>query len=268
MIKKRIDSLTIWQFENLSGHSEITHFVSTRLGGISNPPYNFLNLGFKVGDRKQNVLQNRKLLSTALNIPLDSFTTAQQAHGDNIAVVTEKMRGQGSTDYISAIPATDALITNIPAICLMGAVADCVPILLYDSRNKVVGAIHSGWQGTLKLITQKTVNMMIKKFTTNPAELAVGIGPSIGPCCYEVGIEIIDGVERVFGSKEDYITHDSHFSLWQANKDQMIKSGVPEENIEVAGICTKCHVDQFFSVRSAKGKTGSFGAGIMIREYK
>lgn len=247
MVKKRIDSLTIYQFDNFAPFSEIAHFISPRLGGISNPPYNSLNLGFKVGDSKQNVLHNRELLSTALNIPLNSFTTAQQAHGDNIAVVTKKMRGQGSTDYASAIPATDALITDIPAICLMVTVADCVPILLYDPKKKAIGAIHAGRRGTLKLIAQKTIDRMKHIFNTNPVDLIGGIGPSIGPCCYEVG-------------------PNTNFDLWQANKDQLINSGVREENIELTQVCTKCNVDHFYSARSAKGKTGSFGAGIMVKQ--
>lgn len=256
MLEKKIDSLIIYQFKNLSQFSEITHFVSTRLGGVSSPSYNSLNLGFKVGDRKQNVLQNRKLLSTDLNIRLDGFTTAQQVHGDNIAVVTEKMRGQGATDYKTAIPATDALITNIPGICLMVTVADCVPIILYDLKKTAIGAVHAGWKGTLKLIAQNTVNLLKKEFGTTTKDLIVGIGPSTGPCCYEVA-------------------PNTHFNLWRANKDQLIKSGVREENIEIAEICTKCRVDQFFSARAAreeaahgnasKGKTGRFGAGIMIK---
>lgn len=255
MLEKKTDLLTIYQFKNLSQFSEISHFVSTRVEGISKPPYDSLNLGFNVGDNPKNVLKNLKLLASALRISLNKFTTAQQIHENNITVVTKKFRGKGATDYKTAIPATDALVTNIPDLCLMVTVADCVPIILYDPKTAAVGTIHAGRKGTLKLIAQNTVNLLRKDFSTTTKDLIVGIGPSIGPCCYEVG-------------------SNTHFNLWETNKTQLIQSGVLEENIEIAEICTKCHVDQFFSARAAQeaahgnasnGKTGRFGAGIMIK---
>lgn len=239
MAAKSRKPINTFLFENLSHLKGIRHFVSTRNGGTSKPPFNTLNLSFNVSDDPKNVLQNRKLLTEALGIDIESITTAKQVHNNKIAVVTREMRGRGSNDHESALDDIDAMVTNVPGILLMIQVADCVPLLFYDPVKKVIAAVHAGWRGTVLKIARNTVKSMANKYKSDPYNIYVGIGPSIGPCCYEV-------------------------DLWETNKRQLLDSGIPQSNIEVSRICTRCEKKTFFSYRAGKGVTGRFGAGIML----
>jgi YfiH family protein len=270
MIESKNSGLSVWFFESLSKAEEICHFVSIRAPGNSGPPYDSLNLSFTVGDDPKSVLKNRTRLTKALGIPLASLTTAKQIHDGHVKIVSRAMRGRGSTDYEGAIGATDAMVTNVPGICLMILLADCVPILFYDPSKRVVGVAHAGWKGTLGLIARKTVAAFKEHFDCAPEDILAGIGPSIGPCCYEVGQEVITRVEHVFGNRQGYVGNESaggkgYLDLWTANQKQLIQAGIPERNIEVARVCTYHHSNLFFSHRYEKGKTGRFGAGIFIR---
>src|SRR3989337_3119264 len=99
MIERHLNSLPLWLFEHLLNHREIYHFVSTRMGGVSNPPYDALNLGFHVGDNPEIVLKNRERLAIAMGIPMDNFTTSRQIHGSNVVIVTEALRGVGAVNF-------------------------------------------------------------------------------------------------------------------------------------------------------------------------
>ncbi len=270
MIEKKINSLSIWFFENLLRYDEIGHFVSTRTGGYSNSPYDSFNLSFNIGDNPQDVLKNRKRLAGTLGLSLTSLTTAKQIHDCHVKIVSEELRGKGSIDYKGAIDATDAMVTDVPGVCSMVLVADCVPILMYDPTRKVIGVAHAGWKGTVQLIAQKTVKVLHEKFGCSPEDIVVGIGPCIGPCCYQVGQEVISQVEDVFGTKKNYIRKESadgkgYFDLQAANLKQLLQAGIAEKNVELAKVCTFDHPDLFFSHRHAKGKTGRFGVGIVLR---
>jgi YfiH family protein len=270
MIQRKIDSLSILSFEKLSRYKEIGHFVSTRNGGHSHSPYDSFNLSFNVGDNSEKVLNNRKLLAEALSVPLTSLTTAKQIHDGHVCLVSGEMRGKGSLDYQGAIDATDAMVTNVPNICIMILLADCVPILFYDPSKKAIGVAHAGWKGTLLLVAEKTVKALHEHFGSSPQDIIVGIGPSIGPCCYEVGLEVVAEVEHVFGAKDYCIRKEpqegrGYFDLWGANLKQLLRTGIPEENIEIAEMCTCHHSNLLFSHRYEKGKTGRFGTGIFVK---
>jgi len=270
MIEKKINSLCIWFFENLSQYEGIGHFVSTRTGGHSSRPFDALNLSFNVGDDPKKVLKNRELLTAAIETPLTSLTTAKQIHDGHVTIVSDGLRGKGSTDYKGAINATDAMVTNVAGISLMILLADCVPILFYDPSKRVIGVAHAGWKGILRFVAQNTVEALREHFHCSPQDIIVGIGPSIGPCCYEVGQEVVSDVERIFGTRQACISKESvngkrYFDLWTANLRQILQTGIPERNIEMAEICTCHNPHLFFSYRYEKGKTGRFGAGIVIR---
>jgi len=257
-------------FENLLGHEGVDHFVTTRSGGSSGPPYHSLNLSFNVGDDPERVLNNRMTLVQALGIALANLTTARQIHEAHVKIVSEELRGKGSTDYQGAIDGTDAMVTNVPGICLMVLSADCVPILMWDPAKKVIGVVHAGWKGTLHLIARKTVKVFQKDFDSSPHDIRAGIGPSIGPCCFEVGSEVISQVKDRLGIGKKHIARKpadkkGYFDLWSANQEQLVQAGIPENNIEVARTCTCDHADVFFSHRCEGGRTGRFGAGILIR---
>lgn len=268
MIKKKSNSVSLWLFESLLGYGEIKHFISSRTGGSSCRPWDSLNLSFNTLDDAKAVLDNRQHLSEALQIPLTSITTAKQVHGRHVRILSRSLKGRGACDYHSAINSTDALVTDVPGICPTVLLADCVPILMYDPSKRVVGVVHAGWKGTLGTISQKTVEIFRKDFGSMPEEIIACIGPSIGPCCFQVGHEVITQIENAFGTKEGYITKDSqnggYFNLWKANQEQLIRAGLLERNIESARICTAHNTDQFFSHRGEKGKTGRFAAGILI----
>lgn len=215
------------------------------------------------------VLKNRELFAATLDIPLSHYVTVQQVHQAKVAVISESMCGNGAKDFQSAIPVTDAMVTNIPNICLMILTADCVPILFYNPKKQVVGVAHAGWKGTVNYIAQKTVKTMQVNFGCFPSDILVGIGPSIGPCCYEVGADVIIEFERIMPDTIGMILNKNRngkgiLNLWAANKLQLQHVGIPDENIEVAELCTRCHTDKFYSARKEGINTGRFGTGIML----
>ena len=147
--------------------------------------------------------------------------------------------------------------------------ADCVPVLMYDPRVRVIAAVHAGWRGTVGRITAKTVERMREEFGCEPRDVIVGIGPSIGPCCFEVGEEVVEAAREGLGDLTGLIEPGKQagkylLNLWEANRRQLRQVGVEDIRIEVAGICTVCHHDRFFSYRGDRGNTGRFGAGIML----
>lgn len=270
MIEKKMDLLKVLFFENLLQHKEIRHFVSTRGGGFSDPPYRSLNLGFHVGDDPEKVLKNRRRLAASIEIPLNQFTMAGQIHSGNVAIVSEELRGKGCTHHEEAIDATDSMVTDVPDMCLMILVADCVPMVFFDPSKKVIGVAHAGWQGTLRFVAQNTVSAMERVFGSSPRDIIVGMGPSIGPCCYKVGPDVISQIEDVFHAKKEYIVNESkdgkgYFDLWKTNLEHLSRAGIQRKNIEMAKLCTCHNPDLFFSYRHQKGNTGRFGVGITIR---
>ena len=198
---------------------------------------------------------------------MSEVVTAAQVHGDHVQVATLDQAGSGATTAIGAIPFTDALITR-DKIALMAFFADCVPILIYDPDHRAVGIVHSGWQGTVLEVGRKTIESMVKEFGSDPANCLIGIGPSIGPCCYEVDDRVISKVKAAFPYWQDLVEDkgEGHWNLdlWAANRQSLIEAGVPAENIEVSGMCTRCNQDMLFSFRGENGRTGRMGAIIRL----
>jgi len=245
----------------------LKHGVSTRLGGLSRPPFASLNLGLKSGDDPEVVKLNRKLFCQAVGVPPACVVTTQQVHGDSIHVVEKKDAGRGVDSYETAIAATDALITAEPGIPLMLFFADCVPVLMYDPTQRVVAISHAGWKGTVAKIAAKTVGVMQAKFGTRPADCVIAIGPSIGPDSYEVDQPVIDELQAAFPWWEELVVRRGDrwlLDLWQANRRQLEEIGVDGRNIEVSGVCTQCNPELFYSHRGENGTTGRMGAIIML----
>jgi len=267
----KLNNLPLFLFSGLSKYQNALHFITTRQGGYSIAPFHTFNLAFHVGDKEENVLRNRAKLAKSLNIPFQSFTISNQVHGTNITIVGQAERGSGATNIATAIKENDAMITNQKNICLLIFVADCLPVLLYDREKMVVSLIHAGWKGTIGLITQKTVSLMQSYWDCRPQDIICAIGPSIGPCCYQVGPEIVDKVRKIFPKNDNLVQAISkdgrgYLNLWEANKIQLLDCNIPEKNIEVAELCTCCHSDIFFSSRKDNGYTGRFAAGIMLKK--
>ncbi len=266
-----VSGIKSYHFENLSSFDNIVHFVTSRKGGYSKGQFEGLNIGFNIGDNNWNVFRNRKLLSDALGIPLESFTFSGQCHSSNIAIIGNKLRGCGATDEKSSVQNFDSMITSLLNTCISIKVADCVPILLYDKEKHIAAALHAGWKGTINKIAEKTVEKLLDFCSSQARDIFAGIGPSIGPCCYEVGEDVYREYKFSGGTKKNIISPAKqqgkyYFDLWQANKEQLIEIGVKPEHIELASICTKCNNEDFFSSRATDGNTGRFAAGIMLKK--
>ena len=252
----------------------VTHAVSTRIDGVSKPPFDSLNLALHVGDEPENVIANRKKFVQSLGFKLSDIITPNQVHGEKIFRVDENYRGCGCTNYADSIPETDALITNTPALPLMLCFADCVPIFFVDVANSAIGLAHGGWRGTFKKIAAKTLLKMGDEFGTRPENCLIGIAPSIGACCYEVGGEVLDECKIAFPKNVDelLIERDGKIflDLWRANVVQLLEIGACEENIDVANECTCCNDGWYFSYRAAHKKnldrTGRIAALIALKD--
>lgn len=247
--------------------------VTTRHGGVSEGPYATLNMSYFLGDREDNVRENRKRLSDAAHMNLARMTGAVQVHKTNIAVVTEELAGSGALSGDTAIPDTDGLVTDLSDTPLTLLFADCTPLLFYDPAHHVIGAAHGGWRGTAGNIGGKMVSLMEEKWRTNPEDIVAGIGPAIGPDSFEVGEEVEEVFRNLF--REENIPWNGSYSrkgnpgkayldLPLINKELLIKAGVREENIEMAGIDTMTSPD-FFSYRRDKGKCGRHMAFIAMK---
>ena len=247
----------------------VVHAVSTRHGGVSVPPYDSMNLALHVGDDAADVVENRRRFLGLLGLDFERLTTPEQVHGDNIVRVGEAEAGRGRLSYADAIPETDALMTDVPGIPLMLCFADCTPILLFDPVHRAAAIAHGGWKGTVRSIAAKTVRAMGDAYGTRPEDCFAGIGPAIGPCCYEVGGEVAEEFRKEFPQfAEDILSEENgkiRLDLWQANRLQLEDAGLLPEHIDVAGVCTSCHARTFYSYRAEGPTIGRIAAVMAIR---
>lgn len=262
MIRIKSLALEIFKFNNLNQEEGIHHAITTRKGGISEGFADSLNLGYGVEDNVKYVEENRRRLAEFMQVPLEKLIFQRQTHSTNFKIITEK-------NFRDPVLNNDALITNVRGIAITTLGADCVPILLYDKKQKVVAAIHAGWKGTVNGITDKVMQCLKHEFGTNPIDIVAGIGPSICAKNYEVGPEVIDAFTQNFENHHDLISNrhgnKGHVDLWLANKTWLMRHGVPESQIEVSGICTFDEHDLFYSARYFKNQTGRFGSSIMLK---
>jgi polyphenol oxidase len=253
-----IDGVRYFHFEQLG--DGITQAVFTRLGGCSPDPWAALNLGGTVGDDPGRVRENRNRALSAMNRASESVYDVWQVHGVNVAIAEEPRPPE-----IPPLQA-DTILTNRPGITLLMRFADCVPIFLHDPVRKVVGIAHAGWIGTVRGTVRLAVESMQAHFGSYPGDIIAGIGPSIGPDHYKVGPDVVAQVKQAFGQDANRLlaTHTEaiHFNLWAANQLTLEKAGVRQ--IELAGLCTACHTEDWYSHRAERGRTGRFGAIIAL----
>jgi len=231
---KRIfsEKSVFFQFNHLSKHSGINHFISTRIKKSNNFSFDNLNISLESEMSEYEVIENRKILSETVNIPLQNFVMQNQSHGNNVTVINESCKGKGVYNHNSAIQKSDAMITDKKNICLFLFAADCMPIIFYDTKRKVIGVAHSGWKGTISKIAQKTVVKMNEIFNSDFKNILVGIGPSISVKHYEIGNNVVTDVERTFGTKNNFLkfntrTNKYHFDLRYSAKYQLTEIGIP-----------------------------------------
>jgi YfiH family protein len=253
--------LRYFQFDIFQSHP-IFHAVITRHGGVSQPPFDQLNTGGTVGDDPQAVMENHHRIYHTFGFDFDSRFDVWQVHGDDV-LCTDMPRGVGNPH-----PKADGILTNKLGVTLFMRFADCVPILLYDPQVNAIGIVHAGWQGTYKKIAQTAIEKMMACFGSRPETILAGIGPSICQNCYQVGEEVLDAFISGFGEdgrRYFQINQNQLFlDLWRANQDILLQAGVKQ--IELAGICTACHLEDWYSHRAEGGKTGRFGVLMCLDE--
>ena len=230
--------------------------VFTRRGGVSPAPWHSLNLGGSVGDDPVHVVENRVRVFQSMGCDPASIHDVWLVHGTDVIHADEPR----PLDQPSA--RADIIFTDNPKVTLFMRFGDCVPILFHDPQKKVIGIAHAGWLGTVKGVVGAAVADMQAHYGCKPENIIAGIGPSIGVDHYEVGADVIKQFQEKFKQDADQMLRSkngaTHLDLWASNTVQLKKAGVGQ--IEVSGVCTACHLDDWFSHRAEKGRTGRFGA--------
>ncbi|MEI7884808.1 MAG: peptidoglycan editing factor PgeF [Clostridia bacterium] len=249
--------------------TELTHGFTLRKGGYSFGLKHELNLALHVNDRYEDVIKNRQLLASSLGFSANRIVTLNQVHSLNGLILSEEDAGKGAFDMQSSPGEYDYMITAALNIPLLIMTADCVPILIYDRKKKVIAAVHAGWKGTVQRILDVVIIAMQNNFGTMKEDLIVAIGPCIQQCCYEIGENVESIVKANFTCDEvkQLITKKNgeiFLNLQLANYFVLIELGLSSEQIDILDFCTSCNVDNFFSYRKENGKTGRMGAVIML----
>jgi YfiH family protein len=252
-----VQDIPLTTFATLASPS-VAHGVTTRDGGVSIGPYASLNLGASVGDAEAAVNENRARLARSLGFAPERLVTTPMVHGKNVLVVDRST----APDALSC--RADILVTREPGWLLMLRLADCVPILLSDEAAGVVGVAQAGWRGTAIGVASGAVQA-VADLGADPGGLRAVVGPSIGPCCFEVGEEVVAAFPDADSAHAIGPRGRSHLDLWELNRRQLVAAGVPAEQIEIAGTCTRCNPTTYFSHRALGYPAGRFGAAIGLR---
>lgn len=239
----------------LSSHGFENGF-STRHGGVSPFPENSLNLSGFNDDTAENIYENRRRFLSSFD-GVYELALALQVHGT--AIRTVRRRDEiGDSDQEA-----DAVISALPGVLAGAKTADCVPVLIGDRRTRSFAAIHAGWRGTARSIVRVVIERLGLEFGSDPEDLICAIGPAAGCRSYEIGQDVIDQFAANFADSDKYFsrTRDGHalVDLHSANRDQLAASGVRQENIYSAPLCTMERSDLFFSYRREKGDFGKTG---------
>jgi polyphenol oxidase len=258
------ESVSFFACQPLRQLGIVTHAFSTRLGGVSAPPYASLNLGFGSGDQPAHVQRNRARLGRALGVALDDLVALRQVHGERVIVLTEACEPR----LVRGTPG-DALITDRPHLPLGVITADCFPVVLVAPRLPAVGIVHSGRKGTAAQVICIALECMRQEFQLQPADLFAAIGPGIGGCCYEVDDTSAAPFQTRF-TPEDAVYRPSrsghqYLDLQQAILLQLRAAGVPSPQIWSADLCTSCHPQWFYSYRREGPRSGRMLNVVMIQ---
>jgi YfiH family protein len=258
-------------YELLNSYANISCFVTTRRGGDSEGAYRSFNCSHYCGDTLEHVLHNRKRLVEGLPCrPLELVVPAQ-VHGTEVLQIRKEHWLLPPEEKSARLQGVDALITDAAGYCLCISTADCVPIILYDKTHRAIAAVHAGWRGTVAFILRHTLEAMNAAFGTIGSDLLACIGPSISLAAFEVGEEVYDafrlaGFNMARISCFNAASGKHHLDLWEANRLQLLEYGVPASQIEVAGICTYTHHEEFFSARRLGIHSGRILSGILIHQ--
>lgn len=248
------DGLRFYSFDIFS--DAVTQAVFTRHGGVSPTPWHSLNLGGSVGDDPARVAENRVRVFNSMGCSPASIHDVWLVHGTDIVYAdAPRLLTEPSAR-------ADIIFTDNPEVSLFMRFGDCVPIMFHDPQKNVIGIAHAGWMGTVRGVATAAVEGMQSHYGCKPENIVAGIGPSIGVDHYEVGADVISQFQEKYQQDADRVLQtrngSAYLDLWTANAIQLQNAGV--EQIQISGVCTACHLDDWFSHRAEKGKTGRFGA--------
>ncbi|MDE2749896.1 MAG: peptidoglycan editing factor PgeF [Chloroflexota bacterium] len=251
-------SLTFYRDEDWGG---LRHGVFTRHGGVSESPWDTLNMGASIGDSAAAVKENHARMYRALDVCGERATSCWLIHGVDTLVVTAETLGNGP------LLKADAMVTNQPDAPLVMRYADCVPLLFYDRARQAIGLGHAGWRGALAGIASRIVQVMRQTYGSRPADIEALVGPAISRRNYRVGEDVADQAQAYFGESAGVIWRDPadgkpHLDLWRANRLDLQRCGVTK--IKVLPICTYENTKDFYSHRAEAGRTGRFGVLISL----
>lgn len=279
------DSVPYITFKSLKDIKWLNCGFSTRYGGVSRGCFSSMNMSFMRGDDPEDVMENIRLFSSSAGFKPENIVMPHQCHTTNVQTVGKYERGRGvrlkllknaGGKALSDIPGTeeetDGQITNQKDVVLYVLGADCVPVFIVDTEKRVIAAVHAGWKGTVNDIAGAAIEKMKSEFGTDPKDIKAVIGPSICRDCYEVSGDVADVfIKRYYGSTDlvkdmdrnkvkivrpasgnfiDNPTGKYFLDLWEANRVNLVKAGVSAPEIEISGLCTKCHSDMFYSHRA------------------
>lgn len=260
--------VTYLVFEPWENDEHLIHGFSTRSGGVSQGEWATMNLGFNRGDDMECVKENYKRMSEALGVPYESLVLSKQVHETQITKVTKADCGNGIL-FPNQWESMDGIYTNEKGVTLVTHYADCVPLFFYAPNYGMIGMAHAGWRGTVQEIGKKMIKIWTQQEQIPVNEIQVAIGPSIGPCHFEVD----EDVAHVFLEKfpnADFVVYEAEkqkyrIDLWQCNEKSLLQAGVSKTQIIRSNLCTCCMDQIFFSHRKTGGKRGTLGAFMSLK---
>lgn len=262
---KNVDGMQLIFSPLLSELDFVTHAFTTRIGGETKAPYDSFNLGGLVGDdeTKKDAIDNRKRLCKALGVEFSRLFVPGQVHSRNVEIVTER-------ESMPDLKGVDGLLTEKWATPLLLHFADCVPVMVVETKKKLIGIFHAGWRGTAASIVSHGVERLVKELGGDPRYMIGAVGPAIGPCCYPTSDDVAQALsETVSTLPEGLIQRNGSQpapDLKAFNALQLLESGV--EQVDVSSFCTACNRGMFYSHRQSGGTTGRQGAIIALRDVQ
>ena len=246
----------------------VPHMFTTKNGGVSSGPFESLNMSVGQGqikDKKEFVERNHEIAANILGFTYADIVRTYQMHTAKIKIVDKCDKSIAQGDDTDGV---DGLITKDKGVLLSARMADCVPVLLYDTKNAACAAIHSGWRGTLGGIVPKAVKLMRESFGSTPDSIIAAIGPAANACCYEVGEEIYTAfTEQNGGFKAAFERRDGklYLGLYIIIDQQLKLCGLGDNNISISRLCTICNPALFFSHRRQGAVRGTMAAFIGLK---
>jgi len=248
-----IDGLKLLKSPLLGEANGLQHAFTTRHGGNSKPPLDSFNLGRHIADsgHRDDAMRNRTTLCRALRIDETRTVVPGQVHSSRVVVA----------EHCTGFADIDGIATNTIGTPILLHFADCVPVIIYDRKEQVICVVHAGWKGTAGSIAKNGVQLMMKEFGSQPANLIAAVGPAIGSCCYPTGDDVAERLAETVSGNGKLVARKEgkpYPELKAINAMQLLQSGVGQ--VDVSNLCTACHPEMFFSHRQSGGNTGRQGA--------